>query len=275
MEFLYYIAGASGRIDPDILGLRYALPGEFAEREVRDGPGLMPGKIVAASSANPFGYYPDRQTWRKCLRPEGASEVWIGINNELPPTPKDLLRDDAIDGHPVTLGDGNTWSIPIARKYITDDAGRILGGGPALRRRLARDESGAWTRGEVVAKYARLWEIACRRHDQLLATSDEDDGEPILITAAADDAVTILATNYRVGPDEIEMLGLLDDDLLLEILHATIDTPTLIEWTKKKSAQPPDGSPTEPGPPAESPSTGPPSPTSSSSTERKGLVASG
>ena len=124
----------------------------------------------------------------------------------------------------------------------------------------------------MLPRYRRLWKLAeewwaaftgGRIEGQTIQTDFSD-------ASAFDCAVECLQANYRVGPVEISLLGLLDDgDALRRILDALVDWPVWLAAQKKMIVQ--DGSPDPAvspgpdGPPDSTPLTGPPSPTSGSS----------
>ena len=117
MTFLYYFPGLNGKPTAEQIaaaGLSYAL-GDGARVTYcgcRGGPDDGSGQVVAAGQAE-VGYYPEKQRWQKIP----GQNVFVGMDKEKPPGPDDLIRRDALDGHPVELGDGQLWSIPVARAH--------------------------------------------------------------------------------------------------------------------------------------------------------------
>ncbi len=50
-------------------------------------------------------------------------------------------------------------------------------------------------------------------------------------------AIDVLAVNYRIGPAEASLLGILSAGISREILDALVDRPTLEKWLEKKTAE--------------------------------------
>ena len=255
--FLYFIPGAGagvGLTDFERAGIGSAWPAERTKRETLQGPiGQGQGVVVADSrlGESRVGVFPDRQTWHKVP----GSTAWCGYYSEDPPTPDDLLRADPLPGHRVTLADGRPWLVPVARGVAED------GWYHTLPRLSTLDESGDWTPGDVVPRYRELWETACKWWDAINEAQVEPTAEGARLTldfaGIHDAAVVALAANYRVGRTEAAVLGLFDDRCVRDVLDALIDGPTLIEFAKKKieADRQAAGSSSEPGKPADSPTT--------------------
>jgi len=252
-------------------GLGYAFETSIglANTTQTDGPaGEARGLVVGMERAGrPVGYFPDKQTWQKIP----GLDAWVGFYTGQAPGPNDLARSTMLDGHAVELGDGRRWIVPIAV------GGPEEGDAELTRYRTLPhvdrlDEDGNWTVGDVLPRYAPLWDAAAAWWDAKWSAAGEDNeaadtGDAIRVIFKIDDArgaaVTILAANYRVSAIEVSLLGLLNDQTRVAILDAAIDWPTIAAWVQKKTdQQTPDISSTDAGPPAEHPATGQPSPTS-------------
>lgn len=243
--FLYYIEGATQDVkiaDLRCFGLGYAFDsdGDFTASGATRGPGQCgPGIVVANMSRlgeRPLGFYPDQQTWSA-----GAeSSVQIGYYTEDPPTPEDLARRRLLDGHFVTLGDGNDWLIPIARG-AGDDDGNIYWY-EALPKGMTLNGDRQWVPGDVVSEYAAIWNIAQRWADAVFKVNkpETQDGDVVRVkldfTENMGTAARIaLSANYRVDDGEIALLNLFcDERLAYEILNATVDMPRWEALLKKK-----------------------------------------
>ena len=210
--------------------------------QVAAGPGDGGSGVVIADPSNVsdlrVGYYPDKQTWRKV--PGG--DVWVGFYSDQRPKPQELLRDDAVTGHAVTLADHQRWFVPVARAWV-DDSGDMTWIN-MLPARSTLDDDGNWQPGDVVGHYRPLWEIAERWFDAWsgsIDVSDPDDDEKAVVeftfNNAHDAAVTALSANYRVGCAEAALLGLLDEQVAEQILDALIDVPSALALIKKKLAR--------------------------------------
>jgi len=126
---------------------------------------------------------------------------------------------------------------------------RLVGGDPGLPTHLRRVD-GRWRSDTVRPEFADLFADACRIWDKLeslAAGSDskspqKTDDEQITVEIEADIAVRALAVNYRIGPVEVDLLGLLDTDTVWQTLKALIDWPA-IEDLSKKALEPPSSPP--------------------------------
>jgi hypothetical protein len=196
--------------------------------------------LAAAESCEPgrLRYAPDEQEWL-----EGAG-FWVGRWKAEIIGPADLIRRKPLDGHFLELADGAEWLCPVARSHVIE--GGAVRWRHKLPRRVGLGADRKWLPGEVLPRYRRLWDLALAWWDARLvsAQANANVGETIrfdfdgLYGAAAE----CLAANYRLGPDEISMLGLFDSDSARKILDALIDLPTITalrEELEKKTASPP------------------------------------
>ena len=253
--FLYNLPGPTtmGIEQVRKAGLSYAFDSDrctcagVMERGLDGGSG-----VVAAdpSRVEQIGLYPDRQTWRKIP----GQKLWAGFYTDDRPKPANLERKKRLNGHPVELLDGNKWLCPVARSIGEQDGALVWDYAVPNRSRL--NDDGQFEPGEVVEKYAVLWEMASCWNDVRKGAFEESDGETVSFSFdnIHHSAVMALAVNYVVGPVECDLLGLLGQDAAVEILDALIDQPTWIELLKKMADQL-DTSPTEDGLSADTPVT--------------------
>ncbi|MBE3131958.1 MAG: hypothetical protein IMZ55_00665 [Acidobacteria bacterium] len=272
MGLLYYLPGLNSRPTPEQIraaGLGYALDGcAVSAVGVTGGPDGGSGQLLTRDDPQRpalVGYYPAKQTWRKVAQspiPNPQSPIpnhpWIGLTTAEPPGPDDLQRRDALAGHTVRLGDGRLWTVPIARAHAEDDAS-VWRWYQRLPETCELDEQGQWVRGQVVARYRELWDLAAAWWEAFLMGGQRDETAEGTVmrfdfAGSADAAVRILACNYRIGRMEAAMLGLLDERSVSEILGAVIDWPTRQAWLKKKADSA--GSSTVDGPMAATAATG-------------------
>jgi len=268
--FLYYIPGLQAGLSLEAAraaGLAYALDGPIGSVGVRGGPDGGDGVLVAlakSAAAEELSYHPDRQTWRKIP----ACDAWVGLSTTHYPLSTDLARGKQLAGHEVVLGDDRPWLVPVARGWVEQDGD--LRWYHNLPQRSVLADDGRWSEGDVLPRYAPLWELAMRFEDARRAAVtliDAPAGGAVRVQFDFDGlhqaAVRCLQENYRIGPAEAALLGLLTADISREILEALIDLPTRLDWFKKKQSAPPAaGSSTAAGSPAGTPATGPPAPTS-------------
>jgi len=238
---LYFLPGRDRSIKlPDVkaAGLDYAFEDRCTPAGVERGPDGERGVIVADDErieAHRIGYYPDKQTWRRIP----GLDAWVGMYTDDPPEPTDLIRQRALPGHWVRLGDGHDWLIPVARAAAEQDSTLVWY--QALPQATTIDEEGRWIQGGVLPAYQRLWDIAMRWWDAVVAAETIEESETsakieLDFEEINDGALLALATNYRVGKAEVALLGLFDDQCVREILAALIDMPTIQAWLKKKAA---------------------------------------
>lgn len=276
-QMLYYVDGRS-RITPAEAagwGLGYAFPdghmvcSEFSAA----GPGGTQGCVVGRAGER-LGYYPDRQTWLKMPALKGADKgpaFYVGCWNDGRPTPAELQVEEPLRGTPVRLGDGNHWTIPVARCW--NDRGEQAGWYNALPGKLTLDANGEWAAGGVEAKHAHLWELGTRWWESMMGREPDKEGSVRFDFAGAHDAaLSVLASNYRLSRPEVVLLGLFDDQLetASAVLNALVDWSTFVAWAKKNLIERATvGSPSPAGEPAAIPPTAPPSPTSGRSTRSR------
>jgi len=250
--FFYYLPGSD--VSPRriaALGLGYALGGSFARRDVHGGPDGGDGVLLADAArlaGDELGYYPAKQKWRIAAAgsprtgpqsPDCAYFIGLYANHPAP-GPADLLRPDALQGHELTLLDGNRWLVPIARGYAEEDGD--LRWYKNLPQVLDLDDDGHWTRGAILPRYAALWDLACRWEQARMNNRGREpaDGPDAVIrfqfADIIDAAVTALAANYAIGRLEAALAGLLSEEAAVEVLDALIDLPTRLAWCKKKLA---------------------------------------
>lgn len=120
------------------------------------------------------------QRWREVQNDDGTTKYFVGWNLSDIPKPEDLRRVTQVQGHYVTLNDGNDWLIPVVGPYRTRlPQGFNAKGQSTVRREFRRifDASErlreAWFAGGIV--YSELWRFA----------------------------VDLLSINYRVSCEEV------------------------------------------------------------------------
>ncbi len=235
--FLYYLPEKKlvRLADLQEVGLSYAFDKpSIATRQALSGPDGAAGLVVASEKDLPpeaVGYFPDEQTWRKIP----GLEAWVGFYRKTPPGPGDLERADALRGHPVLLGDGQEWTVPIARGWSDTDPARWYIALPTVS---TLDDQDNWIPGGISSRYQYLWTLAETWWTAFSAARTEgagaEEGHAILAFEGIHNAaMQALGANYRIGKAEIALLGLFDDQNTVRIMNALIDWPTFKEWVKK------------------------------------------
>lgn len=253
--FLYYIPNGTCSLGLSGLaarGLGYAFrDGGIAFTEVRGGPDHGNGVIAADEARGLRGRVRFEATKQEWSRIPG-SEAWVGLWTDSLPSPADLLRDDALEGHTVRLLDGRDWTVPIARGWTEEDGELRWYHNPPRRAEL--DSEGRWVQGGVVRRYAPFWTLACRWEDARAGAVRKDAEASAFVVSfenVISAAVDVLQVNYAVGAAEVNLLGLLTEQLAVRVMDAAIDMPTRLAWVKKKAAEEPAGMPTGDGPAGE------------------------
>jgi hypothetical protein len=262
--FLYYIGGLEDEVDAAALrarltsaGLGYAFPDTRIERVgCAMGPDGGRGLVVARSGMGvDVGYYPlAGQQWHKSVK---APAAWVGAAagkrtvaddvvgvgvyaSGLDIGPHDLLRDDAVGGCAVELGDGQQWLVPVVHACLDGQWQPT-----ALPRRSRLNAQGRWELGDVLPRYEAIDRVArewlAKRSEAITRSADAERGGGT-VTIEVDDvhvgAVELLAANYRIGSVEVAMLGLLDG-CWQRVLDAAIEWEVFAGWVKKKAASEP------------------------------------
>jgi len=239
---LYFLPNVAGQVSLEVAasaGLSYAFESpSVTSNQTGAGPDGGPGMVFAADGLfHPFDA--GHQTWRK----HPARDYWAGVDRRHVPTPDQLARGEMLPGQLVKLADGRQWIVPIARGAATEDGSPVWY--EALPQRLVRDDAGKWVPGDVIARYEPLWSIANQWSaiwERMLLEAVEDDGGETTIEVddfeAVEAAVAVLGFNYRIGPMEADLLGLLDfcaghSPAAQSILLATIDWDRRIALQKK------------------------------------------
>ena len=229
--FLYFLP-ENERSAAGLAALAYAFEGSPIRQSIRGGPdGAAAGMVFADPSvpAVDVGYYPERQTWKKIP----GLDAWLGRASAGAIGPEQLARTKQLRGELVALGDGNLWQIPIARAWTELDGD--LRWYTALPQARKLDDAGKWTVGEVLTKYAILWDYASAWFEERIGLRVETPGTITLDFQGENEAfVAALAVNYRVAAFEVSELGLNTSDVLADVLDALIDWNTRMQWIKKK-----------------------------------------
>jgi hypothetical protein len=216
-------------------GLGYAVEDRITMRTSDRGPDAMKGLVVChgGNQDGRLGWFPEQQTWKQIP----GSDIWCGMFTEDRPRPDDLARADQITGEWLTLDDGHVWLAPKARRWLEIDEKLLWDQNLPRRMTLATD--GTWTPGDVKPKYERLWSLATAYMAADAAaqeTADEDGSYRFSFEGIDDLAIGTLQINYRVGPIELDLLGIYDETTRNRLIRVLLDTATWEVWVKKKLA---------------------------------------
>jgi len=204
---LYFIPGETRPLlrggELDAVGLAGVLRGAAPEFRQSAGPdGAGAGLLIATVGAR-CEVAAAAQLWQ----PRLDGRAWTGLWLEARPGPAELLRAEAVGGHEVELHDGNRWQVPAARAFPEGTQlpeTLIMGPGGLVRR--------------VTAAYAAIWDDACRVWD---SGGELPQAELWRICVRA------LGVNYRLGPDEANLLELVTSANLPAMAAALVDVPAI------------------------------------------------
>jgi hypothetical protein len=206
-------------------GLGYAIDSRITSRTSDRGPDGQRGVVVCAGDnvEGRLGWWPDEQTWKRIP----GTELWCGMFTADRPKPDDLARTELVTGEWLTFDDGSTWMVPKARRWVEHE-GKLLWV-MNLPQCLTLDEDGQWVQGGIKAKYQRLWELATAYE----STADTDGVYRFTLSQLNELAISTLQVNYRIGPVEIDLLGVFDETIRHRIIDVLLDVATVVEWSKK------------------------------------------
>lgn len=169
---------------------------------------------VDQSDVERMGIYPDHQKWHDC------GDYQVGFDLEHPPTPQGLLRPRVVSGYDHQLGDENWWTCPVIRW-----PGNI----PNL------PQSWSMTNGQldetILPEFVEPWEMSAEIFDIFSGLREIEKRE------AFQYATKCLALNYRLGPVEVSMLGLLTSDNYWHVVKASIDGEAIEEYLSSKGGK--------------------------------------
>lgn len=242
MSFLYFIPHISRQtLKPEVIqraGLGDILrdrcdmtclsgSGRLAVNDVLRGPLAHGGVILKPLSilerpdeVDGFGYYPEKQQWIHVTVAD-SDGYWIGWDPEKKPTAELLERDDLVRGRLEELGDGDWWTCPIIR---------LLQGGIGLPDVWGLE--GGKIVSRVKPRWNWAWDLSGDVWDFMVADT------PIPREQAFTWAAQLLGINYRVGPEECSILGLIGEAEMHLILRAAVNGPLAekIQAAQKKSS---------------------------------------
>jgi hypothetical protein len=221
-QFLYFVENLKGMPMPRLaeFGLWPVLGNESFNRLESIGPENKAGVLLAwvprtNNRERAPRYVPHEQTWTKNPR----ANHWVGFWNDRPPTEADLRRETTNGVNRPKLGNGEQWVVPTAKLYPK---------GTGLPQTRGIDEE-----GKVVRRVQPEYEQVMLDGD--LVWNHALTGEGIPDEESFEICVRALAVNYRVGPLEVSLLRLLDDDTETLICWALIDR---ISWKDAENTEP-------------------------------------
>jgi hypothetical protein len=253
-HYLLFFPGAN-EPDDNLIGsvglgslMNSGLPTHW-HRVLAGGPGGSDGMICTwmrgNRSTDPDPGQHKNFEWTPALedrsRGLSANRFWFGIDPSNRPTPACLALPRRFPGHDVACADGNQWHIPAAVK---------------LPHCHGMNESGEWER-KIAARYKQFYDrsiaygIAIYNEVDAvealkMVNPDIADNEHVATINLNDADVhccQALAINYRITPEIVDFLGLLDDSVMIGIISSTMDLPEIREVLSQKKSYCPVGIP--------------------------------
>jgi len=225
--FIYFLPGHRD------LAINNAIVAEYGGEDLRSvlrglkpamtqgqGPDGAHGVLVTHPDVEPDMRRCDAasQEWRKAP----GHRYWVGMWREAPPRAAELLRPGAelVDGLPVELG-GQAWLVPVARRWtLVEDSPRWF---PALETTLEMDDEGEISSGDVVPRLAGLWLDAQAVADDIFNAENSDGQIALDPREQFKRCVRVLATNYRLGIPECNLLKILTTANIADVLRTLVD----------------------------------------------------
>lgn len=202
-SFIYFLPGVEGSAESRLSALGFSHVMERGAPSVSEQNGPKgEGFLVVPASKDPAApiYAPEQQTWK----PAKGGAIWIGYQNDKPPTPEDLERTKTSSAYIVPLADGNNWRIPEARLF------------PAI---LELNEAG----DDLIRRYTDDYVAMSREAEALLERSRAEGGVLWMNEIERFDlAARILGVNYAVSRWEVSALGLLMAGHAVNLIHALL-----------------------------------------------------
>lgn len=219
------------RQDIEAWGVGHALPRQVACGICNSNtPAAAPGVVFADPQLQgdrpikmDFAGNDPPQKWRKMPK----SDLWIGYWTDALPTAAELIRTPHMPGFSVTLGNGQSWIIPLVRRYAPAEKKTVSN----LPTYMECDDDGNWHNGPVLEVHAKLWEVTQPIADALLA--EYVKGEPPTVTNEdIFNAITaLLGANYLVGPGELSLMRAFTSEASTHAAcMAACDWPTFMAW---------------------------------------------
>lgn len=233
--FLYYIPKCT-QVTRELLatlGLNAVLdPNPRTAKVLANGPDGGPGMLLCDKS---YDHIPQmhagEQTWRPAPK-RGAERppYWIGYHNDAKPTVDTIARGRLLNGAAITLHDGTRWIVPKLVEWRDSDRVEYETKLPQI---LDINDDGQLVPSRVDPKYEDIWNDGWRLHDTLVGRAASESFAEMTVTECRDFACRVLGLNYRVSALEVAMLGLLDDQLPIQISRIAIDDEAF--WTALKN----------------------------------------
>lgn len=188
--------------------------GRLALASVVHGPAGQSGVILKPltiderdGEADRVGYYPEEQEWLK-VDVAGTPGYWVGWDPKKMPTADELARDTFVTGSLEELSDGGMWECPIVR---------------LINRGVGLPDVWGLENGLVVSRVKKNWLWAWDLSGEVWSWVDSKTSIPLETVFGW--AARTLGINYRVGPIECSILGLMGAAESRSVLLLSVNGP--------------------------------------------------
>lgn len=166
-----------------------------------------------------------QRTWQQLP----GKEIWMGVEPARPLVPRDLLRKSFTIGYDILLADDRPWHCPALRNVSHVHRLNNLG---QYERTVAPEFIDLWELSQqYAAQFFQAADLLVEAQRAGLPNANETHFD---CQESFDFACKCLALNYRLTPEIISVLNLIDDDAMRNIIKAAIDLPVLIKFNEKK-----------------------------------------
>lgn len=204
-------------------------PSSLVCRQIIGGPfgfGYSLGSTETINESR-IGYFQNRQEI------QNFGKFAIARDTEQTFNPDCLRRSNSIQSHPWQDWAGNTWQIPIARRWVDSLGQPVIQ--CALPRYLSINNDGNWVHGGVLPKHEKLWTLATKFFDDSIEAASTATGDTYSVPLPKLDDVcdVVFGTNYRVSKYEIAFLKTLLEYSSFEIMKLVTDDIGFEQLQKK------------------------------------------
>lgn len=217
-RFLYYLPKMSGCNERMLAdrGLRTRFVNQGGDGLIEHGitatiEGPEGNGVLVGIGGQPAEYAPDRQEWQQ------GNGFWVGMEKTFRPGAQDLVREWNIVGYQIRLADGAEWIVPLLRRWNRERCEHVSALPKCIRPVNGR------MREVVVPRY--------EAHDAIAENIWQSfmQEKSFTLDEIFANCANLLAVNYRVGPEEIALLGLLEKETALAAMGLAIDLPSFRE----------------------------------------------
>ena len=166
-----------------------------------------------------------QQTWAE------FKGYWIGVDNDNPPHPEDLLREEIFLGNSPTFADGNQWIIPTV-EFLPHRHGINHGTGEHVRRISPRFKE--YSESIDFLAESMLEQMEFVEKASQLGRNVEDMEIRATLSDGWAFAVKALSINYRITDSVLDVLGIVSDEEILKIVMTAMELDEHLGTVVKK-----------------------------------------